>query len=98
MPFVPNFVKADDLPTGKRAECVAGMIKLMIEEAPDPVTWADLCDHVGMQHQGQLMPAMHALEFVGAVERFTYVEPGGKKRKTAFKISDEVEIIRGDES
>lgn len=92
MPFIPEYTKAEDPPTGKRAECVAGMIKILIEAGGEPVPWSDMCDEVGMEHHGQLMPAMHALELVGAVERHTYVEPGAKRSKPAFSLAEGVTV------
>lgn len=92
MPFVPEYTKSETVPTGKRAECVAGMIKILVENAPDPTPWSDMCDDVGMEHHGQLMPAMHALELCGVVERYTYVEPGATRNKPAFVLAEGVEV------
>jgi hypothetical protein len=92
VPFTPQFSKAEDIPTGKRAECVAGMLKLLIDAEGEPIPWGDMCDEVGMEHHGQLMPAMHALELAGVVERFTYVEPDATRSKPAFALASNVEV------
>jgi hypothetical protein len=87
-----TFTAASDELRGKRASCVAGILKQLVEADGDPVAWADLCDNVGMDHHGQLMPAMHALEMVGAVTRFEYVDGEGTRSKPAFAICDGVEV------
>lgn len=92
MPFIPEYTKAADVPTGKRAECVSGMLKILIDAKGEPVPWSDMCDEVGMDHHGQLMPAMHALELCGAVDRYTYVEPGATRSKPAFALAKGVKV------
>lgn len=87
-----SYVEAKDDPAGKRAACVAGMIALLIDAEGDPVPWTDMCDEVGMEHHGQLMPAMHALELVGAVVRHTYVEETGTRAKVAYALAPDVEV------
>ena len=64
------------------------MIKILVEAEGEPVAWSEMCDEVGMEHHGQLMPAMHALELVGAVERYSYVEDGATRSKPAFAIAE----------
>ncbi len=78
--------------SGKRAKCVAGMIKLLVEADGEPIAWSDMCDSVGMDHHGQLMPAMHALELVGAIDRYSYVEDGATRSKPAFALADGVAV------
>lgn len=85
-----KYVPATDAPSGKRAQCVAGMIKILID-AEDPVPWDELCDQVGMDHHGQLRPAFDALELVGAVKRFSFVENGTRAR-AAYALADDVEV------
>lgn len=93
-----HFVLAEDDPSGKRAQCVAGMIKLLVDADGEPIPWTELCDEVGMEHHGQLMPAMHALELVGAVDRYTYVDGDGKgtRAKVAFALADGVGVLEED--
>lgn len=93
-----RYVEATDLPSGKRASQIAGMIELLLDAGVDvPVPWEEMCDHVEQSHHGQFMPAFNALELVGAVKRYTYVEDSGTKAKVAFAISDEVEMLVEDE-
>lgn len=89
-----QFVLAEDDPTGKRAACVAGMINMLVEADGEPIPWTEMCDEVGMEHHGQLMPAMHALELVGAVDRYTYVEETGTRAKTAYALADGVGVVK----
>lgn len=86
------FVKAQDELRGKRAACVASVIEQLIEAEGEPVAWSDLMDNAGMDHHGQLMPAMHALEMVGAVERYEYTDDGGTRSKPAFALAEDVEV------
>lgn len=86
------FIEASDELRGKRASCVAGILKQLVDADGDPIAWSDLCDNVGMDHHGQLMPAMHALEMVGAVRRFEYVDGEGTRSKPAFAINEDVEV------
>jgi hypothetical protein len=93
---VTTFVAATDEPTGKRAACVAGMIKMLCEADGEPIPWTEMCDEVGMEHHGQLMPAMHALELVGAVERYTFAEDTGTRAKVAYALADGVVVEQED--
>jgi hypothetical protein len=86
-----KFIRATDEPSGKRAHCVAGMLAILAD-ADEPVPWAQLCDDVGMDHHGQLRPAFDALELVGAVDRFTFVDDNGTKPKAAYALSESVEV------
>lgn len=88
-----SFIEAKDELRGKRASCVAGMIKLLVEAEGEPIPWDELCDSVGMDHHGQLMPAMHALELVGAVDRFAYVESGATRSRPAFAIAEGIDLV-----
>jgi hypothetical protein len=87
-----TFVKAQDELRGKRAACVANMIEQLAEADGEPIAWADMCDEAGMDHHGQLMPAMHALELVGAIDRYEYSD-GGTRSKPAFALADGVEVV-----
>ena len=87
-----EFVEAREALSGKRAKCVAGMIQMLIDAKGEPVAWDAMCDEVGMEHHGQLAPAMHALELVGAVKRFTYVDAGSTRPRNAYALADGVEV------
>lgn len=91
-----QFVKATEELRGKRAACVAGIIRTLIDAEGEVIKWADLCDAVGMYHHGQLMPAMHALELVGAVERYAYTDGEGTRGKPAFAIAEGIELVGGE--
>lgn len=86
------FVEDERELSGKRAQCVAGIIRMLAEADGEPIAWTDLCDSVGMDHHGQLMPAMHALELVGAIDRYSYVENGATRSKPAFALADGVAV------
>lgn len=88
-----SFVKDEKELTGKRANCVAGIIRQLVEAEGEPVAYADLLDEVEMGDQpAQMMPAMHALELVGAVQRYSYVESGKKKPRIGYALKEGVEI------
>lgn len=88
-----QFVKSEDELKGKRAECVSGIIEMLVEAEGDPVAYAELLEEVGMQDQpAQMMPAMHALELVGAVDRYTYTESGKTKARVAYALREGVEV------
>jgi hypothetical protein len=90
-----SFVKDEKELNGKRANCVAGIIEQLIEADGQPVAYAELLESVEMADQpAQMMPAMNALELVGAIERYTYVEPGKKKPRLAFALRGEVEVVQ----
>lgn len=90
------FTEASDELRGKRAACVAGIIKQLCESEGEPIPWSELCDNVGMDHHGQLMPAMHALELCGVVDRFVYTEGAGTRGKPAFALAEGVTIVEPD--
>lgn len=90
-----EFVRARNELRGKRAACVAGIIRQLLDG--EIHKWTDLCDAVGMDHHGQLMPAMHALEMVGAVERYVYTDGEGTRGKPAFQIAEGIELVGGDD-
>lgn len=88
-----SFVKDEKELTGKRANCVAGIIRQLVEAEGKPVAYAELLSEVEMGDQpAQMMPAMHSLELVGAIIRYTYVEPGKKKPRLAYALSPDVEV------
>lgn len=88
-----SFVKAESELKGKRADCVSRIIEQLVEAEGEPVAYVDLLTEVEMADQpAQMMPAMHALELVGAVERYTYVEPGKTKSRLAYALKKGVEV------
>lgn len=85
-----TFIGAEDELKGKRAAIVAQMIEQLVEAGPgEPLTWEELTD--GIEHSAQYTPAMHALEMVGVIERYSYVEPGKTKPRVAYALL-EVEV------
>lgn len=88
-----KFVKSEQELKGKRAECVSRIIEQLVEAKGEPVEYAELLAEVDMSDQpAQMMPAMHALELVGAVERYTYTEPGRTKPRIAYALREGVEV------
>lgn len=88
-----QFVQSEDELKGKRAECVSGIIEGLVAADGDPIPYAELLEAVGMSDQpAQMMPAMVALELVGAIIRYTYTEIGKTKSRLAFALSEDVEI------
>lgn len=86
-----TFVEATDELKGKRAAVVAKMVQQLVDADGEPVTWDELCN--GVEHPHQYTPALHALELVGAVERWDFVEAGHRGSKTAYTLSDGVEVV-----
>lgn len=90
-----TFTAATEGLAGKRAAVVARMIEMIVEAEGEPVTWEELIQ--GVEHPHQYTPALHALEMVGAVERWTYSEPGRKGKHVAYSINmDTVSVNNGD--
>jgi hypothetical protein len=85
-----TFVAATDELKGKRAAIVARMIQMIVEAEGEPVTWDELT--AGVEHEHQYTPALHALELVGAIERWEFVEPGKRRRSTAYSLAEGVEV------
>lgn len=78
---------------GQRAKRVAMLMAEMTEYGDDPMPFEDACAELGIKQPSQLLPAMYALEFIGAVERFTYVKKSGTRAKFAYRYTDAVEIV-----
>ena len=87
-----TFTAASEALKGKRAAIVARMIEQIIEAEGDVVTWDELIK--GVEHPHQYTPALHALELVGAIERWEYMEPGKKKRSVAYSLHSDVSVER----
>lgn len=83
-----TFTAAEEPLKGKRAAVVARMIEQIFQADGEPVTWEELID--GVEHPHQYTPALHALELVGAIERWEYKEPGKTKRSVAYSIHENV--------
>lgn len=88
-------VKATDELHGKRPAEIAGIIKQLVEERGEPVPWAELCAGVGITESARrasMLLSMHALELVGVVERYTYVEEGESRPRPAYAIAEHIEV------
>jgi hypothetical protein len=85
-----TFVAASVELHGKRAAAVADMIKMLVEAEGEIVTWDELS--YGVEHPHQYTPALHALELVGAIERWDYVEEGKTKHQTAYSLAEGIEV------
>lgn len=77
---MPEFVKQDTAPTGKKAAQVADLMEALVAADGEPRSYEEICEEVGIKYPGDLKPAMDALEIAGAVERYTYTESGTKKQ------------------
>lgn len=86
-----TFVEATTPVTGQRAKRVAGLLDLLAT-SDGPLPFDEACEQLGIDQPSQLLPAMYALEFVGAVTRFTYTA-GGTRARVAYQLTDEVEIV-----
>lgn len=90
-----TLVKATDELHGKRPAEIAGIIKQLVEEQGEPVPWTDLCAGVGITESARrasMLLSMHALELVGVVERYTYVEQGETRPRPAYAIASHIEV------
>jgi hypothetical protein len=67
---------------------VVKMIDLL-RKSPDPVGFTDLCDKVGAKYPQDIQAAMFALDATGIIERYTYVEEGSTRTRTAYKWAQE---------
>jgi hypothetical protein len=85
-----TFVATEQELRGKRAAVVARMIEQLVEAEGDPVTWHELSE--GVEHPHQYTPALIALELVGAVSRWEYIEPGSSRKSTAYALNESVEV------
>lgn len=82
-----SYVEAEDELQGKRAAAVAGIIDMLVEAEGAAIPFGTLLQGVGMDSQpAQMTPAMHALELTGVIRRFTYVETGATKPRSAYAL------------
>lgn len=88
-----TYVRATGPVTGQRAKRVA-MLLDMLADHEGPMPFDEACEQLGIEQPSQLLPAMYALEFVGAVDRFTYVAGGrGTRARLAYEFTEAVEEI-----
>lgn len=85
-----TFIAAQEALKGKRAAVVARMIEQIVEAEGEVVTWEELTN--GIEHPHQYTPALHALELVGAIERWEFIEPGHKKKSQAYSLHSDVNV------
>lgn len=86
-----TFIEAREPLKGKRAAVVAQWLQMIVEAGSDGVvTWDELTQ--GVDHPHQYMPALHALEMVGAIQRWSYSESGTRGTKVAFSLSEHVQV------
>lgn len=84
-------IKAKDNPKGKKAEQMAKML-LALVDSEEPVPFLQLCEDAGAKYPQDVVIAFHALEMVGAVQRFTYNEQGSTKTQVAYQINGKVKV------
>lgn len=91
-----TFVEAQEPLKGKRAAVVARILERLVEADGEPLTFGELL--AGAEHPHQYTPALHALEFVGAVERWEVKSDDGKgKAQTAYSLNtDNVRVDNGE--
>lgn len=82
-----QFDEVTNPPSGKKASQVADLLKALVEAKGKPRSYEEMCKELGIKYPGDLQPAMHSLEFVGAVARFTCMEEGSKRKKVAYAIT-----------
>lgn len=88
-----TFVQAQDTLKGKRAAVVARIIERLVEAEGEPLTFGELLD--GSEHPHQYTPALHALELVGAIERWDAKSDDGKgKAQVAYSLAENVGVER----
>jgi hypothetical protein len=85
-----TFVEATEPLKGKRAAVVARMIEQIVQADGECVTWDELIN--GVEHPHQYTPALHALELVGAIERWEFSEPGHRKKQVAYSLHANVTV------
>lgn len=85
------FTGAERAPSGTRAAAVAKILERLVEAEGEPLTLDELMR--GMSHSQQYIPALHALELVGAVERWTYRNRGKTKLQFAYSLAEGVEVV-----
>lgn len=87
-----RYVEATEPVLGQRAKRVA-LILDRLADADGPLPFDETCKDLGIEQPSQLLPAMHALEFVGAVKRYSYVAQRGTRARVAYEFTEAVEVI-----
>jgi hypothetical protein len=64
------------------------MIGLM-QKSDTPIAFQELCDKVGAKYPQDVQAAMFALESVGIIDRYSYVEDGSTRSRIAYKWAAE---------
>jgi hypothetical protein len=81
---------------GTKETKVSGQVADLIDfyqQKEDPVIFADACDELDIKYPEDLVPAMHALEQVGILERYDAKKTGnggGNRRSAAYQWVGEV--------
>jgi hypothetical protein len=70
-------------PAGVKAEQVAKMIGAL-QKSKDPIAFDTLCKQVGAKYPQDVQAAMFALDIIGAVKRYTFVEEGSTRSRVAY--------------
>lgn len=83
-----EYAKDNTKDTGKKFEQTVKMIDALRKSA-DPIAFQTLCDKVGAKYPQDIQAAMFALETVGIIERYTYVEEGSTRSRIAYKWAQE---------
>ena len=90
-----RFTKATDAPSGVIARRVAGILDILAD-CEGPKAFSEICDELEIDNHASrsaLLPAMYALEFVGAIDRFTFVGATGTRSQLAFEFTEAVEEL-----
>jgi hypothetical protein len=74
--------------TGTKFEQVVKMVGLM-QKSDTPIAFQELCDKVGAKYPQDVQAAMFALESVGIIDRYSYVEEGSTRSRIAYKWAQE---------
>ena len=90
-----RYTKATDVPRGVVAKRVGGVLDILADcDGPKP--FSEICDELGIENHASrsaLLPAMYALEFVGAIDRYTFVGTTGTRSQLAFEFTESVEAL-----
>ena len=78
-----EFTKDTAKPSGVKFEQVGKMIDAL-RKSDAPIGFNDLCKKVGAKYPQDVQAAMFALDIVGAIERYTFVEEGSTRSLTAY--------------
>jgi hypothetical protein len=88
-----EFTKDTSKDSNKKYGQVVDMINLL-RKSPDPIPFATLCEKVGAKYPQDIQAAMFALEITGTIDRYSYVEEGSTRSRTAYKWSQEDDAPR----